>query len=389
MADILILSTADWDHPLWTNKQHLAVSMAELGHRVVYIESLGVRRPRVAGGRDWRRIFRRLRSVFNPLRERRPGLWVLSPPVLPGLVTGLGLRINQLILEACLVLVRSRLGLRQVLFWSFNPFAARYLKLNRFSQTVYHCVDRIQAQPGMPVALLDLAEQDLCRRVDVVFTTSPCLQSALSPLNPSTYFFGNVADVEHFAAARGGGTCRPADLPEVAGPLLMFIGAIDAYKLDLDMLVKLVSATPQWTYVFIGPVGEADPSTDISKLKTLANFNLLGVRQYRDLPAYLSHADVALLPLRLNDYTRHMYPMKFFEYLASGCPVVGTAIPSLVDQADVSALCEPTSEAFQHAIHAVLAGDFPPLEKRLARSEAHTYRRRTQAMLQRLPKPLV
>ena len=43
MADVILLSTADWDHPLWTNKQHLAVSLADAGHRVLYIDSLGVR----------------------------------------------------------------------------------------------------------------------------------------------------------------------------------------------------------------------------------------------------------------------------------------------------------------------------------------------------------
>ena len=46
MADVIVLATADWDHPLWTNKQHTAVSLAALGHRVLYVESLGLRPPR-------------------------------------------------------------------------------------------------------------------------------------------------------------------------------------------------------------------------------------------------------------------------------------------------------------------------------------------------------
>ena len=47
MADIVLLATSDWDHPLWTNKQHVACALAELGHRVLYVDSLGVRGPRV------------------------------------------------------------------------------------------------------------------------------------------------------------------------------------------------------------------------------------------------------------------------------------------------------------------------------------------------------
>lgn len=388
MADVVILSTADWDHPLWTNKQHFAVSLAHMGHRVLYVDSLGIRSPRVKGGKDLRRIARRLLNLLCPLRLRQEGIWVLSPPVIPGLVSGKGLRINRWLLRTCLGIVSWRLRFSRVLLWTFNPFAARYLSLNDFDQTVYHCVDRIQAQPGMPIALLDAAERDLCSRVDVVFTTAPKLQEALSPLNPATYWFGNVADVDHFASVNRDFHPRPVDLPIVEGPLLVFIGAIDAYKLELTMLTELMVATPNWTYVLIGPVGETDPSTDITVLNSLDNVHLLGTRAYQLLPAYLAYADVALLPLRLNEYTRHMFPMKFFEYLASGCPVVGTAIPSLEDQVDVATLCEPTHEAFEAAIKAVISGTVPPLEQRLARASEHTYRSRTEAMLRCLPRPL-
>ena len=171
MADILILSTADWDHPLWTNKQHLAVSLAAMGHRVVYVESLGIRVLRVKGGQDFLRIARRLLSLFCPLRLRQERIWVLSPPVIPGFVSGKGLWINQWILRVCLLIVSWRLRFRRVVLWTINPFASRYLSLNSFVQTVSHCVDRIQAQPGMPIALLDAAERELCGCVDAVSYT--------------------------------------------------------------------------------------------------------------------------------------------------------------------------------------------------------------------------
>ena len=55
MTDVVVLATADWDHPLWTNKQHVAVSLVDAGCRVLYVESLGLR-PAQATGRDFRRI---------------------------------------------------------------------------------------------------------------------------------------------------------------------------------------------------------------------------------------------------------------------------------------------------------------------------------------------
>ena len=383
MADVILLSTADWDHPLWTNKQHLAVSLAKAGHRVLYIDSLGVRGAR-AGTADRRRILRRLRRGLRPLRQVQAGIWVLSPLVLPGRTQGVAGRLNRWSLNLALFWADLCLDLRVPLLWTFSPNTRLYLKLGRFHATVYHCVDRIQAQPGMPAQALEGAEQDLCGAVNAVFTTAPELQRSLAPLNAGTHLFGNVADAEHFGSALGAGHARPSDWPDGQGPCLIFIGAIDAYKLDLVMLTALIAATPQWRYVLIGPVGETDPSTDVADLAALPNAHLLGARPYQALPAYLAWADVALLPLQLNDYTRHMYPMKFFEYLAAGCPVVATAIPSLLDQADVASLCRPEVEDFQAAIGAVLEGEGPPRERRLARAAEFTYDRRTAAMLQTL-----
>lgn len=387
MADVLILSTADWDHPLWTNKQHLAITLTSMGYRVIYVESLGIRLPRIKGGKDIHRIFKRLRRLVNPLRKSSGGVWILSPLVLPGLITGRGLKLNRLLLSLSFSFVELRLGLklRNTLLWTFNPLSVKYISLNHFSQTIYHCVDRIQAQPGMPIALLDEAEHELCRKVDVVFTTAPNLQKRLSGFNPETYFYGNVADVEHFKPALLKNVLRPRDLPEVGRPILMFIGAIDAYKLALEELLKLIRRTPLWNYVFIGPVGECDPSTEISQFIELTNTSFLGTRPYAELPSYLAHANVALLPLRLNEYTKHMYPMKFFEYLASGCPVVASSIPSLIDHSDVATLCHPTADSFEESITAVLQGDCPDLQLRLARAEKNTYVRRTMDMLSHLP----
>ena len=79
MADFVLLATADWDHQLWTNKQHTALTLAAAGHRVLYVESLGIRPPR-AGASDRTRIVRRLRRMMQLPRQRRERLLVLSPP---------------------------------------------------------------------------------------------------------------------------------------------------------------------------------------------------------------------------------------------------------------------------------------------------------------------
>ena len=385
MADFVVLATADWDHPLWTNKQHTALSLVENGHRVLYVESLGLRPPR-ASSADGLRILRRIRRLLRPPRQVRPNLWVWSPAVLPGGTQGHALALNRGLFRTGLAIVLRMLRFNHPLLWTYNPLTRLYLAINDFSASVYHCVDSIQDQPGMPSVLIERGERDLCAAVNLVLTTAPELQRRLEPLNPHTYFFGNVADASHFRQALESELDCPDDLATVPSPRVLFVGALDAYKLDLVMLEALIRNTPQWSYVLVGPIAECDPSTDLSSVLALSNVYGMGVKPYRELPAWLAHSDVALLPLRLNDYTRQMFPMKFFEYLASGCPTVATAIPSLRSHGDVALLCAPSAMEFEVAIQQALAGEGPALALRLERASQHTYQQRTQHMLELVQK---
>ena len=379
MADFIILATADWDHPLWTNKQHTAQSLVEAGHRVLYVESLGIRAPRM-GSADRTRIVRRLRRMLQLPRRRLNGLWVWSPPVLPGGHSGIVLQINRCLLKVGLWLATHWLRFKRPILWTYNPLTTLYLDLNRFAASVYHCVDRIQDQPGMPQTRIEVNEQRLAQRVNVLFTTSPELQSTHLRWHPGARMFGNVADHRHFSQALQPLPC-PSAMRQTPHPRLLFMGAIDAYKLDLHLLHQLILRHPEWTFVLIGPVGECDPSTDVAPLKACSNVHLVGPQGYNTLPAWLSNGDVALLPLQLNGYTRNMFPMKFFEYLSAGLPVVATAIPALAAHGDVAWLCEPQVEAFEKCISEALAGHGPTLDQRVARARIQTYQVRTGAML--------
>jgi glycosyltransferase involved in cell wall biosynthesis len=384
MADITLLSTADWDQPLWTNKQHVACELAALGQRVLYVESLGLRSLRAVrpGAKaDGRRVWRRLRRALGRPRQVRPNLWVWSPLVVPGAAGGLALQLNRWLLRWGLTRAQRSIGWRRDCLWTYSPMTLAVLPNLDYGQVAYHCVDAIQAQPEMPAAAISHWEQLLCRRADQVFVTSPALLRSLSPLNRRTRYYPNVADGAHFAKAMDPGLPIAVDLVEIPEPRLGFVGAVSGYKLDLPLLVDLARRRPEWSLVLVGPVGEGDPSTDVSVFQGLANVHLLGQRPYTSLPAYLKGFQVGLLPLGFNAYTQAMFPMKFFEYLAAGLPVVASAIDALQPYGDLAQLVPATPEAFEQAIATALAGGGPNREQRLAGAAAHTYRRRTEAML--------
>lgn len=377
--DVVLLSTADWDNPFWTNKQHVALQLARRGHRVFYIESLGLRRPSVSAA-DTKRILRRLKRAVEAPRLVRDNLWVWSPVVLPLQSYAVVRQFNRVWLTTTLGLQLRRLGFRREILWTYNPLTTRLLSLDGYRPVVYHCVDEIKAQPGMPADTLEEAERELVKKASIVFTTAPKLAETRKAWNPNTHFFGNVADFDHFAKARDAATTVPDDLAKIPSPRAGFIGAISGYKVDFKLVRYLAEQRPDLSVVLIGKVGEGDPWTDPKLLEGLPNLHLLGPRDYTELPRYLKGFDVALLPNTMTEYTESMFPMKFFEYLAAGKPVVSVDLPALRQYAAVFHPAR-TPQEFVGAVVDALAGRTAPLEQRLALAREHTYEARTAKMM--------
>lgn len=376
-CDILLLSTADWDNPSWTNKQHVAAELARRGFRILYVELPGTRRPTVTR-RDLGRIWRRLGRGLTPPRRVRDNVWVWSPIVIPWQHIWIIRQLNRLLLSVQLLHAQHEAGFSPRVMWTYWPLTTLYYDTARYGLVVYHSVDDIKEQPGMPKALIAVAEQDMARAADVIFTTSPHLYEVNKALNPNTHFQPNVADFGHFNRAMQPGPL-PADLEPIAEPRIGFIGAVSGYKQDFQLIAQTAEARPDYQFVLIGDVGEGDPLTDPGVLRARANIHLMGPRAYADLPDYLRGFQVAILPSRLNEYTRSMFPMKFFEYLAAGRPVVGTRIESLLDYEGMALLREP--EAFARGLDEALAGQLAPLDERLDLARNNTYETRTDRML--------
>ena len=387
MADIVLLSTADWDHPLWTNKQHVACSLASEGERVLYVESLGLRTVQ-AKTQDFRRILRRLLLGLRFVRQVRPGIWVLSPLVLPGGSQGVALRLNRLMVRFSVSLACWLLRFRSPWLWTYNPLTLLYLPLKGFTLSVYHAVDAVQEQPCMPRALIESEEARLCRSVNQVFTTSPYLAERLAMHTDRICFEPNVADRDHFSTAlelrQDPGFVDPPELRGIPEPKIGFVGAISSYKLDFELIRSVALRHPEWHFVFIGPQSEGEPSTDLSQLCGLGNVHWLGPKPYSQLPRFLAGFQCAWLPLQCNAYTRAMFPMKFFEYLFAGLPVVSTRIHALRSFEAICRLCPPEPLEFSKQIQQVLAGEGPTLEQRLSGIEGYTYVSRTRRMLKLL-----
>ncbi|WP_432260410.1 glycosyltransferase [Cupriavidus sp. TMH.W2] len=308
----------------------MARVFARMGWRVLYVESVGLRAPRMASQRDWGRLWRRLwrgvQSILVGAPRRDSNIWVFSPLVVPALHHWpLVRRFNQALLSIGIGRFASVLGFRKPLVWTYHPFMMDAVGGLQRGALVYHCVDDLAAIPGVDVDAFSTAERRLLAGCDVVFATAMSLKERCEPFNPNTHFLANVVDAQHFGRALEPGQL-PAELIEIPEPRIVYHGVLSDFKVDFSLLLAAARARSDWQWVFIGEEREGQRSELVAELAQLANVHFLGYRSYARLPDYLRAMQVGLLPSLINDYTKSMFPMKFFEYLAAGLPVVSTPL---------------------------------------------------------------
>ncbi len=209
--------------------------------------------------------------------------------------------------------------------WFYDPMAVTAFAGHMGEiLTVYDCMDELSKFRGAPPELVE-RERQLLAHADVVFTGGRKLFEAKSALHPNCHFYGCGVDENHFGKARTPETAVSLDLAGIGKPILGYVGVIDE-RLDYELLAGLADANPEWSIVMVGPVVKVDPAS----LPRRANLHWLGQRAYADLPAFCKGFEVCLMPFALNEATEFINPTKALEYMATGRPIVSTAVADVV-----------------------------------------------------------
>jgi glycosyltransferase involved in cell wall biosynthesis len=315
---VLWLSVIEWEGP-WHGQQALASRLAADGHTVTFVETLGIRS---AARRDWPRLVSRLRNRlraglwgFRPLGEN---LWLFSPLAIPMPGRAWADWINHRILMPSL----DRLpGGRPLMIWTYlpTPAAVRLVRELSPERLVYYCTNDLLRNPAGAAPGMAQAEDWLVRNADHVFGTSRRLYAELGAKSPRVTYLPEGADIEPFMESRP----EPVDLARVPRPRICFFGTLDLW-LNQELLARVAAAFPAASVVLIGSV-----RCDVGRLRRLRNVYLLGHRPHELLPAYLYHMDLFIIPYHVNTYTASVHPVKTYEALATGKPLVSADLPEL------------------------------------------------------------
>jgi glycosyltransferase involved in cell wall biosynthesis len=312
-------------------------------------------------------------------------LYIITPPVFPyseefGKIRKLNVIIGSFFLKHFL----TKKKIENYIAWFYDPEAVQYLDYLKPECICYDCVDEFSAMPSYK----DLKRKEslindeikLMTNCNVVFTTSLSLYDAKKQYNQSTYLVENVGDFSHFHLDDKISAAIPADFPEGKGPVLIFIGAVDPYKVDFDVLENMALQRPHWRILLIGNV--QDSSNSSFKFPVNKNFFYLGHKEYSLLPRYLLYSDVCLIPYCINEYTKGVFPIKLFEYLATGKPVVTTALPSLSKYKSIIQMADSSGD-FISEVETALTNDSAEKKKeRIDFAKKNTWEHRANTLMQ-------
>ena len=299
---------------------------ADRGARVLFVDNLGTRLPRL---RDTRRVARRLAGWVRSSRRAQPGgqrrVRVDSPVVLPLQHVRLVRRIGRRTLVRRL---RRRLSpSRPLVVWTYLPLpviadtastlGADLLVYDWSDDASEHVLSRSARQRRR----IGQWEREMAERADVVFVASAELLRSRGTWNPRTYL------IPHGAPRRrrhDRTETRSADeITALPAPRVGFVGSITEWT-DLALVERLARERPEWSFVMVGPV-----KTRVKALRRRPNITFTGQRPHEEIPAILAAFDVALIPYRVTPATTAASPVKLREYLAAGLPVVSVDVPEV------------------------------------------------------------
>lgn len=376
--NVLLIASASWDSPTKVNVHFVAEHLAKDGNRVLFIESLGLREPKMAKA-DIRKILKRIIGFAKGPRQPIKNVYVLSPLPLPFQRFGLFRKLNTLWLLVHIRCIQIVLSFKKPILWLFLPTGNFLIGKVQEVFRIYHCVDDYAANPGVDGARIRHLEADVVAQVDLILTTAALLYERFKPLHHHVAYVPNVANYALFSMAQDEKTEVPEHISALSKPILGYWGNLADYKIDWGLLAAVAQARPDWMFCLIGPEGLGDPGTDLEKIKVLSNIFFAGAVPYEQLPKYAKGFDVCILPS--NTQLAGSFPMKFYEYLATGKPVIATSQPSIVKEYEgktAPCLFADTPEEFAKAVEDVLNNPAYNIEYRLSEAHTHSWEKRME-----------
>jgi glycosyltransferase involved in cell wall biosynthesis len=356
--DIIVISD-DWGrHPF--SCQHIMKHFLPQ-NRLLWVQTIGMRRPKL-NFNDAKRSVQKLRSYFSrPVSQGKrfpDNLTVVDPFMLP-FGNSLVRAVNRRSVIRAVRCMMNKLDFKKPIVITTLPNAADYLGSFGETVSVYYCVDEFSEWPGVNKQLVANMERKLLRQVDLVVAVSEGLRRNKNPANGSSVrLLTHGVDAEHFSRATKKTSNDMAILAMggIPEPIVGYFGLFDE-RSDQKMLEHLLKKRPDWSLVVIGKA-----AVGCERLSRYPNFHYREAVSYDDLPDFVSYFSVCILPYVRSVLTDNINPLKLKEYLATGKPIVSTALPEAIKLAPLVRIAGNPTE-FVNEVESSIIGSSASLEE--------------------------
>jgi len=342
---IIFAPSANWTTPLFQRPHQMAIALAEMGYLVLYC------------------VFSDSPDEVTTFREIRPNLALSRVP--PEVLRGLD--------EAVMVSYAHNYG---------------WVRRARPARIIYELIDQFEIFSDFPPALLRYYQRQLLARAVVVVGTATDLMAELTPQRPDALLCPNGVDYAHFAADDSRAPSDTTDeqamtadmraLVASGKPIIGYYGAL-AEWFDYALWAQVARALPEFEFALIGP--EYDLKVAETAVQGVPNIHWLGPRPYAVLPAYLRQFTVATIPFVVNDAINAVSPIKLFEYMAGGKPIVTSDLVECRKYAVVLRASSPADWVARLREAVALSHDRAYLERLDTTARDNTWRARARLLL--------
>lgn len=368
--NIICVSTMRWD-ALWTRKQRFMEMLSKNNNNVLYVEPFSwvesVGKPI--------KVTYLLKKIFitplGKLKNISENLCVLTPSILIPFQRKFYFvaLLNCMILKWQIKIIAKRLRFQRPILWVYSPSDEALVGAFGEKIVIYDCVDDHSVYPGANKKLTEKIEKALLKKANLVFATSFKLYEDKKVLNKNTFYIPNGVDFELFRKAEVNKKI-PEDMINIEKPIIGWAGALRSW-LDFDLIEYVAKFDPKWSIVFVGPMVE---EVNLEPLRNLKNVFFLGRKTKEELPSYMQNFNVCLIPNKINELTNAMNPIKLYEYLAVGRPVVSVDLEEVRQLADVVKIAKDKKEFVSFIQESLNDHSEELILKRIKKAESHSWK---------------
>jgi teichuronic acid biosynthesis glycosyltransferase TuaH len=382
--DLIFVSLENWDE-VWRRNQFLCSGLAR---RFPDSKILFVGMPRDLSNAVRKRDFSALGDSQTRSVRGFPNITLTRPLKVAPNTLASGRRLNERLFRTHVKRVAGRMGLSKPLLW-LNPHDAVHMA-GRMGEcaVLYDITDDWALAPFNQNQKTLIEEQDrrLCRAADLVVVCSQALQKSRQGFSKRILLLPNGVDVAHYTDANSPqstlnaraslSVATPADSK---APVFGYTGTLHEDRVDAALTVALARAFPAGRIELVGP-----DNLDTNSRALLAeqpNIQLRGPVPYARIAEVMRAFDVCIVPHRESAFTESLNPIKLWEYLACGKPIVSTNVAGFRDYPQFVHLASG-AEAFITACRTALREDTSLGQARRAEAAQHSWDARIEDLLQ-------